>query len=98
MTWRTYGVNWLGLDAPRHTVLFSEKAFVKAASDAGFTVERTIFDSAGLQFWGSEGYRNDIPLMKQRASRLAKRAYQRKANELNRLHEGDQACFFLRPV
>lgn len=97
--WRRYGTNWVSLDAPRHLFLLSEQAFKDIATRAGFTIQKTIFDSAGMQFWGSEGYIKDIPLSKlRRPGRREMKRHQQKAEDLNAQRDGDQACFILRPV
>ncbi len=101
--WEEYGVNWVGLDAPRHLHLFSERAFKDLAEKAGFDVERVVFDSTSFQFVGSELYSRGLPLNESiRARSLFTseqiRNWKRKARELNQLGRGDQAAFYLTTV
>lgn len=93
--WRTYGIHWVALDAPRHLWLFSPPAFRHVAASAGLFVERCFFDSTALQFAGSELYRKGKPLSDltwtpEELSRLSS-----KARELNEKGDGDAACFVL---
>lgn len=100
--WEKYGVNWVGLDAPRHLHLFTEKGFCGLAERSGFEVERVVYDSTSFQFIGSEQYRRNIPLTANipgsslfTAKQI--REWKRKARFLNRERRGDQAAFYLRP-
>lgn len=106
LAWRTYGADWVQLDAPRHHVLFTERALRGLAERIGFTVEHVEYDSTGFQFWGSEQYRRDVPLMDPRSVAVDPtgsgftpselREFEARAAELNLNHDGDQACFYLR--
>jgi hypothetical protein len=103
--WEHYGVNWLGLDAPRHLFLFSLKSMQILARQAGFTIKDVLYDSSGAQFWASEQYIKDIPLRDERShytdpdksifSQEEIRKFDQKAEELNREEKGDQVCIFL---
>ena len=102
--WDHYRENWVQLDAPRHFHLHSSESISYLASKAGLFLDQVIYDSGHLQFMGSEGYQNDIPLMEQRKPRgrdkwmykLRKARYKREAKALNKAGRGDQAAFFLR--
>lgn len=76
------------------------------AEQAGFEVQKVVYDSAALQFWGSEQYRQGIPLMDNERSYRQNRegsmfsteqiaAFDERAAELNREGRGDRAQFFL---
>lgn len=100
--WEHYGTDWVQLDAPRHLFIHSERSLRLAAEQAGLTVADTVFDSFDFQFWGSELYRLDVPLEEGRL-KLAEyftepqmKEFTERAEELNRLRQGDQAMFFLR--
>jgi len=100
--WEKYGVNWVGLDAPRHLHLFTEKGFCGLAERAAFRVESIIYDSTSFQFIGSEQYKRNIPLSENvpASSLFARkqiREWKRKARLLNLEGRGDQAAFYLRP-
>ncbi len=104
--WEKYGTDWVQLDAPRHLFLFSSQRFSALASETGFTVAQVSFDSTAFQFWGSEQYQQDIPLIDERSyfvnpqnsifSAPQLKEFSRKATELNERKEGDQAIFYLR--
>lgn len=104
--WEKYGVNWVQLDPPRHLFLYTEDSFRNLASQAGFLVERVVYDSTAFQFWGSEQYARDIPLTADGSTsafappdiftkeQIAE--WGREAEMLNAENRGDQACFYLR--
>ncbi len=97
---RTYGADWVQLDAPRHLVVHTKKSISILAARVGLVVESVIFDSTGLQCWGSELYRRDIPLVSSRkAARIftasQMREFEARARKLNELGDGDQAAFVL---
>jgi SAM-dependent methyltransferase len=104
--WRTYGTDWVQLDAPRHLFLHTRRSIEILAAGAGLEVVDVIHDSTGLQFWGSEQYARDIPHGDPRSvatdsdhpifSRAELRRFEEQARELNRRGAGDQACFYLR--
>src|SRR5690606_30281969 len=60
--WRTYGVNWVQLDAPRHLFLHTPQSMRLLAAQAGFAVEEVTYGSIDSQFWGSEQNLRGIPL------------------------------------
>lgn len=105
--WRTYGTDWVQLDAPRHLFLHSRRSFEHAAADAGLEIAEIFYDSNAFQFWGSEQCRRGIPLMDPRsyavdpaastfsADEIA--AFSRRAALANAAGTGDQATFILRP-
>lgn len=104
--WRTYGTDWVQLDAPRHLYIPTERGFRALAESIGYTVEQVLYDSTGFQFWGSEQYVKGIPLMDAQSharnpkvsifSTVEIKAFEEKANALNQAKDGDSACFFLR--
>lgn len=104
--WQKYRTNWVQLDPPRHLFLFTAKYFSKLAADAGFEVKQISYDSTAFQFWGSEQYQRDIPLLAKNsyfvnpvksdftAEQIAE--YTVEADQLNAREAGDQAVFYLR--
>ena len=104
--WRQYGVDWVDLDAPRHLCLHSLKSLQILVGQANLKVVRTIYDSTAFQFWGSEQYQRNIPLMDERSyaknpcgsvfSRDEMEEFEKKAKEVNVLQQGDQAVFCLK--
>lgn len=100
MAWAKYGVDWVGLDAPRHLFLHNEQTVGILASRVGLEVEKVVYDSTAYQFIASEGYRRGIPHCDQRAEDYLTRAeiaeFKREAAELNRFGLGDTASVLLR--
>lgn len=104
--WQRYGVNWVQLDAPRHYFLHTVDSMRVLAKEAGFDIERIVFDSSELQLWGSEQYEQGISLVDKRSysvdrensifSREDIEAFKTKAEELNKKDNGDSAAFYLR--
>lgn len=102
---RTYGENWVQIDAPRHAVVPTHAGVVAAAELAGLRVVRSFRDSSFFQFWGSERYRAGIPLRGPealagdaevgRSSDTRVRAWEKRARELNARGDGDSAAFVL---
>ncbi len=105
LAWRNYNVNWYQLDAPRHLFIHTEKSMQIIAKEANFKILDIVYDSDASQFWASEQYLRDIPLMDDISYRVNPKKsifskseiyeYKKKAKELNKLKMGDQACFYL---
>jgi SAM-dependent methyltransferase len=103
--WRTYGVDWVQLDAPRHLFLHSRTSLGLLAEQAGFQVAHVEYDSTDFQFWGSEQYRRGISLRDLRSyaenpatsifSPAEIALFRARARELNTAGDGDSACFYL---
>ena len=104
--WEHYRTNWVQLDAPRHYFLHSMESMSLLAAQAGLAVDEVVYDSAALQFWGSEQYLRDIPLdAPQSYKRDPEHSlftseqivdFQRRAEALNQQRRGDQAAFYLK--
>lgn len=103
--WEKYGGDWVQLDVPRHLFLHTVKSMNILADQVGFKIKETVFDSTEFQFWGSEQYRQGIPLRDSRSlsenlknsifSKKQIKEFKAKADELNKKQIGDQACFYL---
>jgi SAM-dependent methyltransferase len=103
--WRTYGVHWAQLDAPRHLFLHTQRSMSILAEQLGLTVSRVFFDSTSFQFWGSEQYKRDIPHRDPRSygenpntdlfTADEIRRFHRRAQRMNRQGIGDSAGFVL---
>jgi SAM-dependent methyltransferase len=61
--WKTYGTDWVELDAPRHLFVFSHDSLRRTAETAGLRLTNLVSDSEGFGYWGSELYRRDLSLM-----------------------------------
>jgi SAM-dependent methyltransferase len=103
--WRTFGTDWVALDAPRHFFLHTPKSIELLANQSGFEVPKIVYDSFAMQFWGSIQYQKDIPLMdpksylKNRKNSIFKseeiREFGKKSALLNKQNDGDAAGFYL---
>lgn len=98
--WKKYGVNWVQLDAPRHFFLHTKKSVQLLAENAGLHFDSVFYDSYAFQFTGSEKYCQNISLQEQ-ANIFTEQQLQEFADEstrLNKIEQGDQACFYLRRI
>jgi SAM-dependent methyltransferase len=97
MAWEKYGVNWVQLDAPRHFFLHTNKSIQILSRQTGFELADVIYDSWELQFFGSEKYLKDIPLVdkKEIFSQTEMEQFKNEAQRQNQAKQGDQACFYL---
>lgn len=106
--WKKYKENWVQLDAPRHLFLHSVKSIILLAEKSNLIVEKIVYDSNDLQFWGSEQYIKDIPLMDDCSYMINKKKsifskkeinnYKIEALKLNNKGKGDQCAFILRKI
>ena len=104
--WEKYKENWFALEAPRHFFNHSEKSLKLLAGKYGFEIFKTLYDSRSIQFWGSEQYMKDIPLMDERSYFVKPGAsifsdaeinkFEEETKKLNETGRGDQGVFFLR--
>jgi SAM-dependent methyltransferase len=101
--WEHYRVDWFQLDAPRHIFLHSVDSINYLAAEAGFRLSKISFDSTHHQFTISERYKSGRAFMERgyknifdRVSSLVQKMHNsRRAADLNRKGQGDQAAFFL---
>jgi hypothetical protein len=67
------------------------------AKECGFVLKQVVYDSTAIQFLSSEKYCRDITLLQ--ADIETSTAYIRKCKKqaayLNKMKDGDQACFVL---
>jgi hypothetical protein len=106
--WRTYGVHWVELDAPRHLYLHSRQSFEELVRRHGFDVVDVSFDSTEMEIWGSEQYAAGVAHRSPRSHEVDPRAsmfspaqiaeYRRTIRELNDRGESGRAAFVLRKV
>lgn len=103
--WRTYGVDWVQLDAPRHLFLHSIKSMHMLAEKTGFRLDDVVYDSFAFQRWGSEQYQQNIALHDENSyavnpdkspfSKEDIHEFETHSKELNKSKAGDQAAFYL---
>lgn len=104
--WEHYRENWVQLDAPRHFFLHSLKSINLLAEEANLKVEKIFFDSEEFQFWGSEQYLKDIPLISKESYKFNKQGaifssqqlkeFKKRSIKLNEEQRGDMCAFYLR--
>jgi len=95
--WRKYYTNWVQLDAPRHIFIHSVQSMKALCSVIGFEISDIVYDSYELQFSGSEMYLRDIPLISDKKifSEEQINQFNLWSQELNKINDGDAACFHL---
>lgn len=102
--WRTYRENWVQLDPPRHYYLHSRNSLALLADQCGLQLNAVFCDSTGFQFWGSELYLRDIPLLDPRSPAVPGASvfsgdqlagYNARADRLNAANDGDQIVAIL---
>jgi SAM-dependent methyltransferase len=102
--WKTYGNNWVQLDAPRHYFLHSVRSLRLLAEKSGLELKGILYNSTPFQFWGSEQYVKDIPLRSTQSLNekllhaiisVLPFGAEQKAKELNQINQGDQAAFYM---
>jgi hypothetical protein len=97
--WQTYSTDWAELDAPRHLVVHSSKSFGLLAEKSGFRIDKVVFDSSEYQFWTSNWYQRNVPLIHMpQPTRLQRSRMRRLAEALNLIGKGDTAQFYLKPA
>lgn len=106
--WEQYGTDWVQLDPPRHLFVHTRRGLELLAQRASLRVVQVEWDSSELQYWGSEQYRQDIPLASDRsywtnpaASIFSEQdilRFRQLAADLNAAGRGDQAAFYLSPA
>ena len=104
IVWEKYGADWVELDAPRHLYLHSLKSIKLLAKEEGFELVDFFCDSTEFEFWGSEQYRRNIPLMaeesfcinpsKSNFTYLEMSEFKKNAEEANNIGQGGRGCFF----
>lgn len=103
--WKTYGVDWVQLDAPRHLFLHSIESMESLAQQVGMKIDKVVYDSFAFQFWGSEQYLQGIALNDKKSFAVRPdhsiftveeiTDFDKRSIQLNLQDQGDQACFYL---
>jgi SAM-dependent methyltransferase len=98
-----YKEKWVQLDAPRHVTLQTRKSMELLAKKSEMKIVRVVYDSTEFQFWGSEQYLLDIPLMDKHSFQNdpmngvfqseKMKWFADESIRLNREQKGDQAAF-----
>ncbi len=103
--WKKYRQNWVQLDPPRHTHLFSKKSLELICENNNLRISDSVYDSTEFQFWGSEQYEKGVGLMSESSylnspsKSIFKKTdinfYKKASLILNELELGDQASFII---
>jgi len=104
--WNRYGVNWGSLHAPNHFYLHTVQSMKILAEKNHFSLVKTVFDSGIYQFYSSEQYLKDIPLLSENSyhinhsdstfSKKELKQFKKMTKKLNSTNQGDCACFYLK--
>jgi SAM-dependent methyltransferase len=108
-TWaeQHYGVNWIGLDPPRHLFVPSRRGLSELARRAGLLVTRYWSDTSEGTLLASEAFARGFSpydretktwLMDTRFTQSEIKDARERAAELNRAEDGDTGCFLLRAL
>jgi SAM-dependent methyltransferase len=105
-SWRTYGSDWVELDAPRHLHVHTPGSLALLAGRLGLAVETVHYDSDAFEIWGSEQYRRGIALADPRShsyggrgevfSRTELEEFENRVQAMNRAGTAGRAAFWLR--
>lgn len=101
LAFAAYGPRWVQLDAPRHLFLHSHRSIALVAQQAGLSVVDLRCDSQPMQFWASDMYCSDVPLVSPVArvfKRRHRRTYKALARWANEHRCGDQIIVTLSPI
>ncbi|HTA61903.1 MAG TPA: methyltransferase domain-containing protein, partial [Bacteroidia bacterium] len=97
-----YKENWVGMEAPRHIHLFTQKSFSLLAKQIGFKIYKTKFDSIGWHFLSSEGYKKGVFLKDQRHTEMYSaetiQIFEQEAASANKINKGDTCAFYLEKI
>lgn len=96
--WEKEGIYWFQLDAPRHFFIPSKRAMKILGEKSGLKLTKVIFDSNENQFSVTEFYKagktyKDI-LSGNLLESVSTKNLRQRAQELNKIEKGDQACFY----
>ncbi len=104
--WRHYGVNWCGLDAPRHLLIHSHESFKLLCRETSFDIIAITHNSTGYQFIASEQFSRDISLLDEKSYIVNPQqsifteeqieSFEAEARKLNDRFDGDSASFLLK--
>lgn len=106
--WIKYGMDWDGLDAPRHIFIPTKKSLNFLVTRCGFEIISVFCDSTSMQFWASEQYQRGISLIDPRSYMINPKKsifnkkqinnFLREAEKLNLEGNGDTICLVLKKV
>lgn len=98
--WEKEGINWYQLDAPRHFFIPSKKVMEILGEKSGLKLTQVIFDSNANQFSVTAFYKAGKTYRDILSGNLLKsvptKNLRKRAQELNKIEKGDQACFYFK--
>jgi ubiquinone/menaquinone biosynthesis C-methylase UbiE len=104
--WEKYGVNWWGMDTPRHFFLHSHASIKLLVEQVGLKIKKLWSDSTVSQFWVSEQNLQGISIYAHNSygvspekSIFAKSeidAFERQTANVNQKNRGDTICIILK--
>lgn len=104
--WEKYGVNWVEMDPPRHLFLHSKKSVKLLGQKVNLELFRVVNDSTSFEFWGSEQYQQNIPLISDNSywtnpsssvfTKFDLAYFDKLADEVNRSDLAGRSAFFFR--
>lgn len=95
--YRKYRQNWVQMDAPRHICLFTVQGFMMLCAQYNLQLDKIEYDSSDYQFIQSEKYRRGLTFNDSlNISRKDQKKFQKLANHLNTIQDGDQVSFYLK--
>jgi SAM-dependent methyltransferase len=95
--YRTYGADWVELDAPRHTFLHTKKSMEILLSNVGLRVRNITYDSSKFEIVGSEKHKRGIPSTKNvdLFNKKKLREFDDFVEKLNKDQDAGRACFYI---
>ncbi|MFW2439058.1 MAG: class I SAM-dependent methyltransferase [Arenicellales bacterium] len=106
--WEKYRTNWFSLDAPRHLFLHTLDSMKYLTEKSGLKIKSMYYDSSSQSLWGSEQYKQDIPMNSSKSYKNGLdnsifnetdiEYFNNKAKELNASKEGDVICFIIEKI
>jgi len=104
--WEYYKEFWVGIQAPRHIMIYSIRGFEILAEKSGFRIDSISYDSSFFSFVASEQYKRNIALNDDNSYFVNPsksiftvkdiEQYKKMASELNRKFRGDQICVIMK--
>jgi SAM-dependent methyltransferase len=95
----SYKENWVGLEAPRHLHVFSQKGFIEMVKEIGFKVDEIRFDTLGWHYQVSEAYKQNIPQSRLEDITFSPEKlnyFDELAEKANQEKNGDTIAYYLR--
>lgn len=101
---KEYGGNVVSLDPPRHFYIHSAKSIRLIVEQAGFKIDKEIYDAHEFSFWASEQYKKGINLHNHPESYLVKKTFsdeqmaewQKSIQKLNQSGQSDYIALYLK--